>query len=334
MFIKKSVYLNIFSVFLLSLSSAIAQAEFAKGADISWHTEQINDGYSWKNDSGYTDTLHDILKDHSMNSIRLRVWVNPVNGWSNQADVVTKAIWADKAKMKILIDFHYSDDFTDPETQTLPALWQNADVAGLNANIWNHTISVLSALDANGVEPTWVQIGNETSDGMLWPLGKASTNGFENYASFITTGTNAAKSIFPQVKTIVHLANGHKRSDLDWNLDGLRKAGAKYDIIGLSLYPDSNWGPMVDSYVSNLDYLKKEYTKEIMLVEVGMRAAPVQTAYDALSSIIERTKLNKGLGVFYWEPQGYNDWDEYKKHAWDSSGEPSWALDAFIYSGN
>lgn len=334
MFTKKNFYAYIFSVFLLALISAIAQAEFIKGADISWHTEQINAGYSWKNDNGDPVPLHDILKDHSMNAIRLRVWVNPTNGWNNQADVVTKAIWAKNARMKILLNFHYSDKWADPGQQSLPELWQGANVAALNANIWDHTRSVLNALKSNGVKPAWVQIGNETSDGMLWPKGKASSKGFKNYASFVTTGTNAAKSIFPQVKTIVHLANAQDRETLQWNLDGLRASNAKYDIIGLSLYPDSNWGPAVNSYISNLNYLKNRYGKDVMLVEVGMNAGPVQVAYNALSNIIDRTKDNGGLAVFYWEPQGYDNWEGYSKHAWSSYGEPTWALDAFIYSGN
>jgi len=71
-----------------------------------------------------------------------------------------------------------------------------------------------------------------------------------------------------------------------------------------------------------------------MLVEVGMNAAPIQTSYDAIFDIINRTKTNEGLGVFYWEPQGYNDWDGYSKHTWANSGSPTWALDAFYWAGN
>jgi len=321
-------------MFLLTFLSINVQAEFAKGADISWQTEQINAGYSWKNDSGDDVSLHDVLKDHAMNSIRLRVWVSPSDGWNNKADVVTKAVWAKNAGMRIMIDFHYSDTWADPAKQTMPSQWNTATIADIRKEIRKHTKDVLLTLKQNQIYPEWVQIGNETNDGMLWPYGRASINGFKNYAKFIKSGAKMAKTIFPNIKTIVHLANGDNLGVLEWNLDGLVAEKTDFDIIGLSLYPGSEWLAAVDSYEYNLIHLQKKYGKKVMLVEVGMNAAPIQTSYDAIFDIIERTKTNEGLGVFYWEPQGYNDWDGYSKHTWANSGAPTWALDAFYWAGN
>ena len=83
-----------------------------------------------------------------------------------------------------------------------------------------------------------------------------------------------------------------------------------------------------------LNYLKSKYNKEVMLVEFGMPAAPIQASYNALFDVLNRTKSNGGLGVFYWEPQGYNDWNGYGRHAWQSNQQPTYALDAFIFGGN
>ncbi len=309
-------------------------AQFIKGADISWHTEMTASGYKWYNDAGTQQPLHTILKAHKMTAIRLRVWVNPAGGWCNQNDVVAKAVAAKNAGMDVMIDFHYSDSWADPGKQTPPSGWGSYNINQMMTAVWNHTVQVLTAVKNAGVTPKWVQIGNETNDGILWPLGKASTNGFQNYAWIVNTGNNAAKSIFPSIKTIVHIANGDNRTVLQWNLDGLRTAGATYDIIGLSLYPAESWSGAVNSYASNLTYLKSRYGKSVMLVEVGMNAAPVNTAYNALVDILNKTKANGGLGVFYWEPAGYNNWKGYSKHCWLTNGRPTTALDAFLNAGN
>ncbi|MBU2912471.1 glycosyl hydrolase 53 family protein [Reichenbachiella agariperforans] len=317
---------------VLCLISPLAHAQFVKGADISWQSEMIASGYQWSDDSGYSRPLHDILKDHHMSAIRLRVWVNPASGWNNQSDVVTKAVWAKNAGMDVMIDFHYSDTWADPGHQTPPAAWSGYNMSQMMNAVWNHTVSVLTAVKNAGVTPKWVQIGNETNDGMMWPLGKASTNGFQNYAWLVNTGNNASKSVFPNAKTIVHLANGENLSVLQWNLDGLASYGATYDIIGLSLYPGSSWQSTVSNYAYNIGYLSNRYGKSTMLCEVGMAASPIATSYDALYEIINQSAANGSLGVFYWEPQGYNNWAGYGKHCWQSNGQPTWALDAFVWS--
>jgi arabinogalactan endo-1,4-beta-galactosidase len=305
---------------------------FVKGADISWSTQQTASGYKWYNDSGVQKPLHTILKDHHIKAVRLRVWVNPAGGWCNQNDVVAKAKAAKSAGMDVMIDFHYSDTWADPGHQTPPASWAKYNINQMMDAVWNHTVSVLTAVKNAGVTPKWVQIGNETNDGMLWPLGKASTGGFKNYAWFVSTGNNAAKSVFPSIKTIVHIANGDNLSVLQWNLDGLKNNGATYDIIGLSLYPGSSWTAAANSYAYNIANLKSRYGKSTMLCELGMNASPINTAYDAMYDIINKTAANGGLGVFIWEPQGYNNWQGYTKHCWESNGRPTWALDAFVWS--
>ncbi|HHQ4789041.1 TPA: glycosyl hydrolase 53 family protein [Aeromonas hydrophila] len=88
-----------------------------KGADISWLTQMEKAGYKFYNDAGQPQDLFKTLKDHGMNTIRLRVWVNPADGWNNISDVIAKAKRAKAAGFDLLIDFHYSDSWADPGKQ-------------------------------------------------------------------------------------------------------------------------------------------------------------------------------------------------------------------------
>ena len=55
---------------------------FAKGADVSWLTEMEKSGYKFYDAEGNDHECMSLLRDLGMNSIRLRVWVNPDQGWS------------------------------------------------------------------------------------------------------------------------------------------------------------------------------------------------------------------------------------------------------------
>ncbi|WFC15891.1 glycosyl hydrolase 53 family protein [Aeromonas salmonicida] len=95
-----------------------------KGADVSWLTQMEQSGYRFYNDSGKQQDLLLTLKQHGINAIRLRVWVNPAGGWNGLNDVIAKAKRAKAAGLDIMIDFHYSDSWADPGKQTKPAAWQ------------------------------------------------------------------------------------------------------------------------------------------------------------------------------------------------------------------
>ena len=99
----------------------------------------------------FKQDLFQILKNEGMNSIRLRVWVNPADNYNNTADVVAKAIRAKNAGMKIMIDFHYSDTWADPGHQTKPAAWASQDIKTLQTSVYNHTTSGIEYLKSNGI---------------------------------------------------------------------------------------------------------------------------------------------------------------------------------------
>jgi arabinogalactan endo-1,4-beta-galactosidase len=307
-------------------------ASFAKGADISWLTQMEGAGKVFYNSNGTAQDCFQILKNLGMNSIRLRVWVNPAGGWNNSADVLAKAIRAKNLGMRIMIDFHYSDSWADPGQQTKPTAWAAQDFATLQTSVYDHTFNALTTLKTNGITPEWVQVGNETNDGMLWPTGKASTN-MANFAALVNKGYDAVKAVDPAIKVIVHISNGYDNSLFRWIFDGLKNNGGKWDIIGMSLYPTSaNWSSLNSQCLTNMNDMVSRYNKPVMICEAGMswdQPAACNSFLTDLISKVNSVSGNNGLGVFYWEPESYNNWQGYTLGAFDNSGKPTAALNAF-----
>lgn len=182
-----------FTLNLFAPASAEAAPVFAKGADVSWLSEMEYYKWPFYNQNGAKQDLLHILKDHGINSIRLRVWVNPSINFSNKADVVKQAVRAKNMGFRIMIDFHYSDKWADPGQQSKPKAWENKSFNDLMKAVYDHTYDVMNALKSNGVYPEWVQVGNETNDGMLWEDGRASAN-MKQFAWLINSGYDAVKA--------------------------------------------------------------------------------------------------------------------------------------------
>lgn len=325
---------------------------FYKGADISWITEMEKDGKKFYNAAGKETDGFQLMKELGMNAIRLRVWVNPEKAYGNfcnQADVVAKAKRAKEAGMEVMIDFHYSDFFADPGRQTKPAAWEGKTQAELKTTVANHTTDVLKALKEAGVTPKWIQIGNETRNGMLWPEGQLWTdkgdiaNGWKNYTTLSNAGYDAAKKVFGDAIIIVHQNNAWE--DLDWWFKKFKAAGGKFDMIGLSHYPqaetDKTWQNVNQLALSHIKSLANTYNCKVMVCEVGVKTqANESTAAQVLSAFLtEAKKIKAFAGVFYWEPQVYGgwkpayystlNWNAYDMGAFTSTGKPSKVMDAF-----
>jgi len=306
---------------------------FAKGADISWVTQMEASGYKFYDSTGAQQDCFQLMKNIGMNAIRLRVWVNPSNGWCNATDLVAKALRAKNAGMSVMIDFHYSDIWADPGHQVQPASWAGQSISALEASVTNHTKNVLSTLQANGITPKWVQVGNETNDGMLWETGRASTN-MANFAGLIIAGYNAVKSVDTSIKVIVHISNGYDNNLFRWVFDGLKANGANWDIIGMSLYPAiNNWSSYNTQCLTNINDMVSRYGKPVMICEVGMDVNSPTVCQSFLTDLMTKVTSvsnNNGLGVFYWEPECYN-WQGYTLGAFDNSGKPTVALSPFLH---
>lgn len=341
---KKSMLLLLLCVVLVTvhlsgLQPAQAAPSFAKGADISWVPGMEAQGYVWRDKNGVQRDILDILKnDYQINSARIRVWVNPSNDYGNGYLTVDRAAaLAKRAKdkgMSIMLTLHYSDSWADPGKQNKPAAWANYSFQQLMDAVYNWTRYVMTTMQSKGVTPDWVQIGNETNNGMLWNDGKA-TNSMRNYAWLVNSGHNAVKSVSSSTKTIVHLANGYDNGLFQWNIGGLISNGANFDIIGMSLYPSaSDWSAKVNQTISNANNMIASYGKPIIITEIGMDYNQATAAKSFITDIKNKLRSisgGKGQGVFYWEPQatpGYNG--GYSKGAWNSNMRPTIALEGFI----
>lgn len=320
------------SVPVVPLPVNVLAATFAKGADISWITEMESDSRKFTSSAGIQEDVLQVLKEKGMNAVRLRVWVKPIAGWCNKADVLAKALRAKALGLRIMIDFHYSDFWADPGQQNKPAGWVGLNIKQLDSAVSAHTTEILTNLQSNGINPEWVQIGNETNDGMLWEEGRASKS-MANFASLVNAGYTAVKAINQATKVIIHISNGNDNGLFRYMFDGLKAAGARYDIIGMSLYPSpSNWADLNTQCLANMNDMVSRYGKQVMVCEVGMDVNSPAACKSFLTDII--TKVNSvpganGLGVFYWEPESYN-WKSYSLGAFDNQGKPTVAMDAFL----
>ena len=310
---------------------------FAKGADVGWLSQMEATGYRFYDADGTEKNCLQLLKDRGMNTIRLRVFVNPsndrINGHCSKDETVAMAVRAKNLGMRVMINFHYSDTWADPGHQNKPAAWASHSFTTLLSDVYNHTFEVLTALKTAGVTPEWVQIGNEIPGGMLWPEGN-STN-FAQLAQLLNKGYDATKAIDPTIKVVVHIDQGNNNSRFRWFFDNARNNNVRYDVIGLSYYPywlNSDYTMTIADLQNNLNDMVSRYNKEVMVVEVGGDYTLVQNTKDMLTATINAVRNvpnQKGLGVIYWEPEGEKTWSGYQLNCWQTNGKPSLALDAF-----
>lgn len=303
---------------------------FAKGADVSWLTQMESEGLTFSNKAGVATECMKLLRDDChVDAIRLRVWVNPTEGWSNTDDVLVKARRAVALGLRVMIDFHFSDTWADPGHQQTPVAWADFDLAKMKNAVAEHVNTMLSKLKAYNVTPEWVQIGNETRTGMLWPLG--SIDNGSNYAELTNAGYDAVKAVFPEAKVIVHIDGGDNLALYTRVFDYMKANNGKYDMIGMSLYPENGKsGESVNKCISNITSLYNTYGKPVMICEVGMDYEQAEECRDCIAALITKGQATGHLeGIFYWEPQapvGYNG--GYNKGCFNN-GTPTVALDAY-----
>lgn len=335
----KAIIQTLFLVFIFTFSSHSQTKPnvFAKGADVGWLPQMEATGYKFYDKDGIEKDCLQLLKDRGMNSIRLRVWVNPnedkASGHCSKEETISMALRAQKMGMRVMIDFHYSDSWADPAKQFKPKAWEKHSLSELLEDVYNHTFDVISALKSAGVTPEWVQIGNEIPGGMLWPDG--STNNWNQLGQLLNKGYDAVKAVDKDIKVIVHLDEGNNNAKFRTFFDNATTQKVRYDVIGLSYYPywiKKDYSETIADLQFNLNDMVSRYGKEVMVVEVGGEDNKVQNTYELLAATIKAVKNvpnNKGIGVLYWEPQGARSWSHYALSAWQADGKPSPALDAF-----
>lgn len=319
-------------------------ADFVKGADVGFLTGQERHGVKFHDRNGRERECLELLKnDYQMSAIRMRVWVNPRGGSCDKNELLAMARRVKALGMQLMVDFHYSDSWADPAKQPIPKAWEGHSYKQMKRDLAQHTIEVLTLLKENDIEPRWVQVGNETANGLLWPMGHIEKNP-KQYAGFIRAGYDAVKKVFPKAIVIVHLDRGHKQSLYDWNLDIVRKYGGRWDMIGMSLYPywameghpELKADDIITDCMSNIRHVSEKYKCDVMIVETGFEVdeqhpEKMDEGRRQLTRVIKEARsMTNGRcrGVFYWEPQCLPG--GYKLGAFDHKAAPTAIMEAFV----
>jgi arabinogalactan endo-1,4-beta-galactosidase len=257
------------------------------GTDVSMLRQiELSGGKYYVN--GVEEDCLKILKDHGVNWIRLRIWVDPTDkngnglgGGNNDLEkTIEIAARAKKSGLKVLIDFHYSDWWADPGTQNKPRAWEGLDGTALQQAVYDYTAEVIQSLVKAHAAPDMVQLGNEINGGMLWPDGKVwqegdnPIGGYDGLAALLNQGIRAVRDNDPhgdnpakRISIMIHLANGGNNDLYHTVFDALTGRGVEYDMIGLSYY--SYWhGPMAD-LISNMNDISARYNKPVIIAETA-----------------------------------------------------------------
>lgn len=357
---KKILYMLPLAAMLISCGGG----HYWKGADIGWATQLEAKGQYFYNENGEKRECTLLMKELGLDAVRFRVWVDPSKhgNWNGAEDLLVKASRARDLGMEIMIDFHYSDFWADPQKQNIPAAWSGKPYEEIRELLAQHTKDILKMLKDNKIYPKWVQVGNETSNGFLWTvegnewgdpikdsLGRITflesvghlRNNPSQYAGLFSAGYDAVKSVFPKAEVIVHLDNGFYQPLYDSNLDTLAKYGAKWDIVGMSLYPywalnsglETDEEEVITHCMENINHVWEKYRTPVMIVETGFEVDEqnpevMEKGRDQLRRIIRESKATGHCqGIFYWEPECRPG--QYKLGAFTSDGRPTVIMDAF-----
>jgi arabinogalactan endo-1,4-beta-galactosidase len=268
------------------------------GADISFLPQIEARGKKFVDNSQEKDLVK-ILASHGFNYIRLRIFVNPENekGYSPDKGFCgleyTKAMAkrAKEAGMKLLLNFHYSDYWADPQQQYKPKAWENIDFKTLKDSLKLYTKRVLIAMRDQGTLPEMVQVGNEINHGLLWPDGHISNP--DKLAELLKAGVEAVREVDPSIVVMMHIALGGQNNEATFWLDNMIARGVDFDLIGLSYYP--RWHGTLDDLKFNLNDLATRYKKDVNVVEYSIFKKEI---HDIVFNLAD----GRGEGTFIWEP--------------------------------
>ena len=288
------------AIFAISVAEAQVSVErpYAVGADISWLQSQEARGTVFS-DGGVEGDALDILRDNGFNYIRLRLFVNPRSelgysqrdGYCDLEHTLQMARRIKDAGMYFLLDFHYSDNWADPQKQIMPQAWQTYSYEEVCEAVYNHTREVLQALEAQGTMPDMVQVGNEVSNGMLWPYGSVR-HSFEGLCGLLREGVRAVREYAPSAEVMIHVALGGQAEESQRFFDAMADYGVEYDIIGQSYYPE--WHGTLEELEANTRALVERYAKPLIVVEY-------RDHYLDIERIVSSLPDGLGRGTFIWE---------------------------------
>ena len=315
-------------------------SKFVKGMDLSTLLEVERCGAKYYEDGKEVDFL-DFMKRQGVDTIRLRIWNDPKsengepygagNNDLNETIAIAKRVTV--AGFGVLLNFHYSDFWADPGKQIKPKAWKDYGVEELEKAVYDFTLESLQKVIDAGVKVTMIQVGNELSNGLLWPEGKVPN--YDNIAKFVSAGIRACRKVNANIPLMIHLDNGGNNELYVRWFENYMKRGEDFEYIGLSYYPF--WHGSLDALEFNMNDIAKRFGKELIIAEVSMgftmedyksyekmkdedrkgyatRPAlvekidypmTVQGQVDFMKDFLNRVANvanQKGCGFFWWEP--------------------------------
>ncbi len=345
----------------LFAQAAAAQPRFYLGADISSLAGGggRRGGPTVYQENGQQSTEFGIMIKHGWNAFRLRVFVSPVRMAPNNTleNTIALAKQIREAGGAFILDIHYSDTWADPQHQETPLAWRDLDVAGLEKKVEEYSKDVITQLKSAGAMPDMVQVGNEITGGMLWPLGYVKVPAsdvkldagqirgpfpdpyddarqWDNLIRFIKAGVRGVRAGAADrpVQIIMHIDCGGDWPITKWWFDHLAEAKVDYDVIGQSFYP--RWHGTPTLLQQNLIETSRRYKKPVMVVEAGypqsggdqvMAASKYnlwpgsqQGQLQFMADLVNTVKRAGGTGVFYWAPEGSRG-----NGMWNPDGTPA-----------
>lgn len=316
----------------------VSPPRFLLGADISSIPEVLDAGATFVDTDGQTKPLLELLANHGFNAIRLRTFVNPdapygyargtggsclkSEPYNDAAHTAEFGAAVKAAGMQLLVDFHYSDTWADPGKQIIPEAWRDAtSIDDLASRVSQYTTSVLEELVAAGAKPDMVQVGNETTPGMLIHVpgndtdcwgndstvnsalnGQASNGNWDNLAKLFKAGADAVHAVDPNIKVVLHIENTDDLNGVRWWVDSAVSRDIDFDVLGLSAYTAFQGQPSV--WEDTLQTMAEEFPElEFIIAEYNPeRTRANQIVYDLPNE--------RGLGTFFWEPTQSGSWGE------------------------
>ncbi|MEU1970023.1 glycosyl hydrolase 53 family protein [Microbacterium sp. NPDC019599] len=301
-------------------------ADFVNGVDVSSAIALEESGVVFRDDAGQPADLFQVLADHGITDVRVRLWNDPFDangkGYGGGTVDVARAVEigerATDAGLGVLVDFHYSDFWADPGKQKAPKAWTALTVDEKAAAVEEFTEDALQQMEDAGVNVEMVQVGNETNNGV------AGVTGFANMAKIFSAGSAAVRTVFPDALVAVHFTNPETSGRYAGYAANLQTYGVDYDVFASSYYP--YWHGTLSNLTSVLKQVADTYGKKVMVAETSWAytledgdghgnvidlpseatqyPVSVQGQATAVRDVIQAVANvgTAGIGVFYWEP--------------------------------
>ena len=325
--------------------------DFIFGVDASSVIAEEESGVKYYDFDGNETDVFSVLAESGVTHIRVRVWNNPYdadgNGYGGGNNDIEKAVLIGKRAalygMRLIVDFHYSDFWADPNKQMVPLAWAGMDIEEKSEALYEYTKDCLDRLNKAGVAVGMVQLGNETNGAMC------GEKTWFNIQHLMNAGSRAVREACPDALVAVHFANPERAgayADYAWRLNYYN---VDYDVFASSYYP--YWHGTLENLSAVLGEVAETYGKQVMVMETSYAYTAEDTDFagntigegggvtknypytvqgqansvrDVIDTVAHTTN---GIGVVYWEGTwisvGGSSWEE-NAALWETFGS-GWA---------